>query len=97
MGTRNHQTEEGSHSKVAPLEISIGIVPPKEDKGIKEIANSQHASVFPHEMTIQWTPRQLHEKRIPTRKRRSTAKQGDASNVANKATSCMFAPPRKIG
>src|SRR6266581_530334 len=64
------------------LVTSTGVAP-KEDKATD---SSQHDNASLRVIPTPWIPRQLCGRQIPRRKRRSTAKPGDASNVANKAT-----------
>jgi len=86
MAMLNHRIEEDNPHTMSPLGISIGVVltPLKEGK---EIANSQLASVFPLATMMPWTRLLSSKRQILTKRKRSIAKLGDASNVANKAIS----------
>src|SRR5260221_1789665 len=93
-------------SETTPSTISIGVVR-SGNKGVTgirrtnrtkdEAVSSQHVHVFPLAMTTLWIPQQRCGKPPTTRRRKNIAKPGNASSVANRDTSCAFAPQRKTG
>jgi len=78
---------------------SSGIAPNKEGKETdnKETVSNRLANVFLCAMIMLWTPQLSHKKQLPIKKRKNIARQDDASNVANKATSHTSVPRRKTG
>src|SRR5260221_4110126 len=93
-------------SETTPSTTSIGVARTK-NKDVTDICrtsriNDEAASsllvhVFPLAMMTLWTPPQQYGKPPMTRKRKNTAKLGNASSVANRDTSHAFALRRKIG
>src|SRR5260221_1878656 len=62
-----------------------------------EATSSLLVHVFPLAVTTLWTPPQYCGKPPTTRRRKNTAKRGNALSVANRDTSHAFALRRKIG
>src|SRR5260221_6209247 len=93
-------------NETTPSTISIGVARSKNKDvtGIcrtnrvkDEATSSLHVHVFPLAMTTRWTLPQQCGKPPTTRRRKNTAKLGNASRVANRDTSHAFALRRKIG
>src|SRR5260221_10853196 len=93
-------------SETIPSTISIGVARSKNKDATDirrtyrindEATSSLLVHVFPLAMTTQWTPPQQYGKPPTTRRRRSIAKRGNASSVANRDTSHVSALRRKIG
>src|SRR5712664_4096079 len=93
-------------NETTPSTTSIGVARSKNEDvtGIfrtnrikDEATSSPRVHVFPLAMTTPWTPPQQCGKPPTTKRRKNTAKRGNASSVANRDTSHAFALRRKIG
>src|SRR5712691_11716013 len=93
-------------NETTPSTTSIGVARSKNEDvtGIcrtnrvkDEATSSLRVHVFPLAMTTLWTLPQQYGKPPTTRRRKNTAKLGNASSVANRGTLHVFALRRKIG